>query len=99
MWHRCHRRLRTASANRARWPDAMHRIDDVSAHDDVVRWWRAGAIPRERVHEALAVTGAAFSPQAWRTFLERTLLSFAVGALAAALGFFIAANWQALGRF
>ena len=72
-------------------------MDDARA--DVARWVEAGAVPRARAREALEVAQAIPSAAAWRVFLERLLLWTGLVALSAALGFFIAANWQALGRF
>lgn len=69
------------------------------ARSDVARWREAGAIPPARVREALLLVEGTPSHAAWRQFLERVLLWAGLVALSAALGFFIAANWQALGRF
>lgn len=68
------------------------------ARRDIAAWTHAGAIDRARVREALLRTGAIASPAAWRRFIAKALLWLAALALAAALGFFIAANWAALGR-
>jgi uncharacterized membrane protein len=72
-------------------------MDDARA--DVAAWVEAGAVPRSRMREALEAVQAVPSPAAWRAFLERLLLWTGLVALSAALGFFVAANWQALGRF
>jgi uncharacterized membrane protein len=70
-----------------------------AARHDVARWIDAGAIDRGQAHEALVAAGAIPSPADWRDFLAKALLWLGAVAFAAALGFFIAANWQALGRF
>ena len=69
------------------------------ARDEVLRWVRAGAIPAARSREALQAVQATPTAADWQRFLERALVLFAAIALVAALGFFIAANWSALGRF
>jgi uncharacterized membrane protein len=69
------------------------------ARYDVARWAQARHIDRARMPEALAVAGAVPSRDAWRHFLAQTLVWLGAVAIAAALAFFIAANWQALGRF
>jgi uncharacterized membrane protein len=74
----------------------MTRLD---ARQDVARWVEQGRLDRARLREALARTGAVPSPAEWRRFLANALLWLACVALAASLGFFVAANWQALGRF
>jgi len=71
----------------------------IDARADVARWVEGGAVPRERIREALEIVQAIPSPTVWRVFLERLLLWAGLVAFCAALGFFIAANWQALGRF
>jgi uncharacterized membrane protein len=71
----------------------------IDARTDVASWVASGAIPRERLRDALLRVEAIPSDAAWRHFLDRVLLWLAAIALAAALGFFIAANWEALGRF
>lgn len=71
----------------------------IDARTDVASWVDSGAIPRARLRDALLRVDAIPSDAAWRQFLDRVLLWLAAIALAAALGFFIAANWHALGRF
>ncbi|HEX5361475.1 MAG TPA: DUF2157 domain-containing protein [Fluviicoccus sp.] len=63
------------------------------------RWAESGRLRPEQVPAALAVAAVEPSPQQWRRFLERFFL-FNGGALVlAAILFFFAANWDALGRF
>ncbi len=60
---------------------------------------RAGLLPHERVADALRLAGVTPSATQWRAFLDRLLLWMGIAALAAAAVFFVAANWEALGRF
>lgn len=69
------------------------------ARSDVADWVAQGLIPAPRVREALRVAQAMPTHAAWLRFLERLLLGSGAVALSAAMGFFIAANWSALGRF
>ena len=69
------------------------------ARSDVAEWTAQGLIPAPRVREALQVAQAMPTHAAWLRFLDRLLLGSGAVALSAALGFFIAANWSALGRF
>jgi uncharacterized membrane protein len=62
-------------------------------------WLDAGALPRERFDAALRVAGVAPGAAAWRKFLETLFLWLGAASLAASVVFFVAANWQALGRF
>ncbi len=66
---------------------------------DVAEWTAQGHIPATRVREALQAAQAMPTHAAWLRFLDRLLLGSGAVALCAALGFFIAANWSALGRF
>ena len=69
------------------------------ARDALLEWMEAKALPRERLADALRVAGVTPSPAQWREFTERLLMSLGVILVAAAACFFIAANWQALGRY
>jgi uncharacterized membrane protein len=66
---------------------------------EVLDWVARGLLPRERVAEALLFAGVTPSATQWRAFLDRLLLWTGIAALAAAMVFFVAANWDALGRF
>ena len=66
---------------------------------EVLNWVARGLLPRVRVADALRVAGVTPSAAQWRAFLDRLLLWMGAAALAAAMVFFVAANWEALGRF
>lgn len=69
------------------------------ARGDIAAWRAAGLLPVEHTRQALQVAHAIPTGAAWRQFLDRLLLWTGIVALSASLGFFIAANWSALGRF
>jgi len=69
------------------------------ARDALLEWMEAKALPRERLADAMRVAGVTPSPAQWRTFTERLLTSLGAVLVVAAACFFIAANWQALGRY
>jgi uncharacterized membrane protein len=69
------------------------------ARTDVAGWAKTGGIAPSRVREALIALDAIPTRDAWVRYLDRMLAWLGAVALAAALGFFIAANWQLLGRF
>lgn len=58
-----------------------------------------GAIPPAKIVKALAVTGVSPDDRAWGTFLDRLLLWLGGLALAFAAMFFVAYNWNEIGRF
>jgi uncharacterized membrane protein len=58
-----------------------------------------GAIPTEKTEAALSATGISPAGSAWRSFIDRLLLWFGGLALAFAVMFFVAYNWDDLGRF
>ncbi len=65
----------------------------------LLQWIDAGAITREHVPQALELTGVAPDGARWRRFLDLLMLALGVLALACAVVFFIAYNWDSLGRF
>ena len=69
------------------------------ARTEVLDWVARGLLPRERAADALLLAGVTPSAMQWRAFLDRLLLWMGIAALAAAMVFFVAANWDALGRF
>ena len=58
-----------------------------------------GVIPPNQVDQALTATGVYPGKQSWRCFVERLLLWLATLALAMSVLFFVAYNWNELGRF
>ena len=66
---------------------------------EVLGWAARGLVDRERVADALRHAGVTPSAGQWRLFLERVLTWLGIVALTAAVMFFVAANWDALGRF
>lgn len=67
--------------------------------EHVLAWSRAGVLPREHVDEALRIAGVTPSPGQWRAFVERLLVWLGAVLIASAATYFVAANWQALGRY
>ena len=65
----------------------------------LIHWFETGAIPADRVDAALAVARILPTARQWRRFIDRLLLFAGVLALAAAVIFFFAYNWSAMGRF
>ena len=72
-------------------------MDD--ARHAVIRWANEGRIPAAHLADALRAAGVTPSAAQWNAFVQRLLAWLAAAALAASLLFFVAANWQALGRF
>jgi len=66
---------------------------------DVLHWFEAGRVSPGRELEVLRVAEMVPSRADWRDFLERLALWLGIVALAAAVVFFFAFNWDALGRF
>jgi uncharacterized membrane protein len=69
------------------------------AREEVIGWASAGAIASERVPDALRVAGVIPSAAQWRVFVERLLAWLGATLIAAALCYFVAANWHELGRY
>ena len=69
------------------------------ARAEILHWVNEGVLPRERVHDALRTAGVTPSAAQWRDFLERLLTWLGAALIAAAAVYFVAANWQALGRY
>jgi uncharacterized membrane protein len=65
----------------------------------VFDWAERGVIAPERLAEALAATGITPGARDWREFLDTFLLWTGAASIGAGAIFFIAANWDALGRF
>ena len=69
------------------------------ARQEVIGWASAGALASERVPDALRVAGVVPSAAQWRVFVERLLAWLGTTLIAAALCYFVAANWHELGRY
>ncbi len=67
--------------------------------DAVFEWAESGRLSPGRVAQALRVAGATPGAVEWRWFIDRLLLGLAVVLAGAGVIFFVAANWQELGRF
>jgi uncharacterized membrane protein len=65
----------------------------------VLAWAERGAIPNERLVEALAVAGITPGAPQWRVFLDQFLLWCGAAFLGAGAIFFIASNWTGLARY
>lgn len=71
----------------------------ITRRQQLISLIQQGAIPPQRIRDALAVTGVLPDAASWRRFIDRLLLWLGCLALCAAVVFFIAYNWQAMGRF
>ncbi|HEX9397164.1 MAG TPA: DUF2157 domain-containing protein [Burkholderiales bacterium] len=70
-----------------------------SNRNDILDWSDQGRIPAGRLREALQLAGVLPEAAGWRRFLDRMLLFMGVVLLGAAVIFFLAFNWQDLGRY
>src|SRR5439155_437997 len=75
---------------------ALAREWGMSTRNAILGWSERGAITDARA--ALDIAGALPHAQHWRAFLDRLLLWSGAVALAAAVVFFIAHNWNDLGK-
>ena len=66
---------------------------------EVLDWLEGGHVFPGREHEALRTAGMVPAPAGWRTFLGLLTLWLGTIALASAVIFFFAFNWEDLGRF
>lgn len=69
------------------------------AREDVQAWVDAGRIAQADARHALLLAGVLPDGAAWRGFVDRVLLWLGTIFVAAGLLFFLAYNWDALGRF
>src|SRR5262252_284739 len=70
-----------------------------SERDAILDWAERGRLEPGHVAQALCIAGAIPDAAEWRRFVDRLLLGLAVALAGAGVVFFVAANWQALGRF
>ena len=75
----------------------------MSAHaigrDEIDQLAEAGDFNAEQREIALVVAGVSPNDAQWNQFLGRVFLTFGVTLLIAAVGYFVAYNWDAMGRF
>ncbi len=71
----------------------------MSARRDILDWAEQGRIAPHDLPRALRVGGAHPTAADWRHFVEQLLLWLGTALVAAAVVFFVAYNWDALGRF
>lgn len=71
----------------------------ISSRNQFIDLVKQGAIPAEKINDALKATRVAPNGNAWRTFIDQLLLWLGGLALAFAVLFFIAFNWDDIGRF
>lgn len=69
------------------------------SRSEVLDWIDAGRVAPERQDQVLRAAGITPSPADWRSFLIQLTLWLGTIALASALIFFFAFNWDDLGRF
>jgi uncharacterized membrane protein len=67
--------------------------------DRVLAWSRDGSLAPAHVDQALRIAGVTPGAAQSRAFVERALLWLGAVLVAAAMAYFVAANWQALGRY
>lgn len=67
--------------------------------DEILDWVEQGRVAPANLRAALEAAGALPSSDEWRGFLERLLLWLGTVSLAAAGIFFIAYNWEGMGRY
>jgi uncharacterized membrane protein len=65
----------------------------------IIGWALAGTLPPDELPRAMRVAGVTPDGAQWNAFLARLLTWLGAACLAAAAVYFIAANWQALGRY
>lgn len=65
----------------------------------IVNWARSGLLPGDELPRALRAAGVTPTGAQWSAFLARVLTWLGAVCLAAAAVYFIAANWQSLGRY
>jgi uncharacterized membrane protein len=71
----------------------------ISSRSQFIELMEQGAIPVDKIGDALKATKVAPDGKAWRTFIDHFLLWLGGLALAFAVMFFIAYNWNVIGRF
>lgn len=65
----------------------------------ILQWLEQGALKKEQAEDILSAVGVLPNGVRWRTFMGNLLMWLGGLALAFAMMFFIAYNWEAMGRF
>ena len=73
--------------------------EQVIGRDEIDQLAEAGDFNAEQREIALLVAGVSPNAAQWNQFLGRVFLTFGVTLLVAAVGYFVAYNWDAMGRF
>lgn len=71
----------------------------ISPRNQIIELIEQGAIPAEKIGDALTAAKVTPDGKAWRTFIDHLLLWLGGLALAFATMFFVAYNWNDIGRF
>jgi uncharacterized membrane protein len=71
----------------------------ISPRNQIIELVEQGTIPAEKIGDALTAAKVTPDGKAWRTFIDHLLLWFGALALAFAAMFFVAYNWNGIGRF
>src|SRR5262245_41663812 len=71
----------------------------MDARATIFEWVAEGRLPQARLHEALRLAGVTPDAARCRQFIDQLLLWLGVLLLASGAILFVAANWQAMGRF
>lgn len=69
------------------------------SRSDIFEWLKQGRLKPEQVASALQLAGVTPSRADWQRFFDRLMLWLGVIFCACAVIFFLAYNWQAMGRF
>lgn len=69
------------------------------ARQELLEWAQEGRIAPERLRQAFEIGGVLPDRDSWRAFLDRLLLWLGAVMVAAAAIFFLAYNWNDLGRY
>jgi uncharacterized membrane protein len=67
--------------------------------NEILEWAEQGQIAPQNVRRALELGGVLPTSDGWRHYLDRLLLFMGAAMLAAGVIFFLAHNWQELGRY
>ena len=71
----------------------------ISPREKIIEFVEQGAIPREKIYDALSAGKVTPDGTAWRSFIDRLLIWLGGSALALSGMFFVAYNWDDIGRF